>query len=181
MREIRTLALSLVTVALAGCTVLGGDDGGRKITIADLTGINRARAVSLIDNLDLDVRIVTVESDATSEIVLRQVPVAGTVVEPGSTLTLFVPDPDLIPVGEGRFRLLTHCGLSYPLEFDGHFWLPTNPRLRRTINAPEGFASHNYYDHGTIRRVDADTVIYTSSTGVEVTYEPTTKVGQGCD
>jgi hypothetical protein len=170
--------VGLAAVALAACTSASSE---RKITIADLTGINRTRAVSLVDNLDLEIRIQEVDSDATSEVVLRQVPVAGTVVQPGSTLTLFVPNPRLLPVGERRFRLLTHCGLSYPLEFDGHFWLPTDRTLRRTINAPEGFASHNYYDHGTIRRIDADTVIYTSSTGVEVRYEPTTKVGQGCE
>jgi hypothetical protein len=182
MRATRIPALVIGLVALfSSCTNGGDDDRDRVITIADLTGMNRARAVSLIDNLDLEIRIERVDSDATSEVVLRQDPAPGTRVAPGSTLTLFVPDPRLLPVGERRFRLLTHCGLSYPLEFDGHFWLPTDPELRRTINPPEGFASHNYYDHGTIRRVDADTVVYTSSTGVEVTYEPTTKVGQGCE
>ena len=82
---------------------------------------------------------------------------------------------------ERPYRLLTHCGLSYPIKFDGRFWLPTDPELRDTVNPPEGFESGGFYDRGTIRRADDDTVIYTSSTGVEVEYEPTTEVPRGCD
>jgi hypothetical protein len=82
---------------------------------------------------------------------------------------------------ERPYRLLTHCGLSYPIKFDGRFWLPTDPELRDTINPPEGFESGGFYDRGVIQRVDEDTVIYTSSTGVEVEYEPTTEVPRGCD
>jgi hypothetical protein len=169
-----------MAAVLSACTS-DAEDRSKLITIADVTGINPSDAISMMKNLDLEIRVERIESDATSDVVLRQEPVAGTRVEPGSTLTFFVPDPTSLQTGERRFRLLTHCGLSYPLKFQGRFWLPTDPELRRTINAPEGFSSHNYFDRGTIRRVDTDTVIYTSSTGVEVTYEPTTKVGQGCD
>lgn len=75
---------------------------------------------------------------------------------------------------EGQpFRLLIHCGLSVPLEFGNRFWLPVDTRLRMTHNPPDGFGSDDNYDMGTIRRVDEDTIIYTSSEGVEVEYEPT--------
>ena len=79
------------------------------------------------------------------------------------------------------FKLLVHCGLSYPLEFDGRNWLPVDTRLRRTHNPPEGFGDDENYDRGTIRRIDGDTIIYTSSEGVEVEYEPTTKRAEGCE
>jgi hypothetical protein len=59
--------------------------------------------------------------------------------------------------------LLTHCGLGYPFIFDHQAWLPVDRRLRRTVNPPEGFASDGYYDNGTIRRIDEDTLMYTSS------------------
>lgn len=71
------------------------------------------------------------------------------------------------------FRLLIHCGLSYPLRYRGRFWLPVDTRLRRTHNRPDGFGSDDNYDMGTIRQIDEDTIIYTSSEGVEVEYEPT--------
>ncbi len=82
---------------------------------------------------------------------------------------------------EEPFKLLTHCGLSYPLRFNGRDWLPVNPRLRRTHNAPDGFGSDENYDLGTIRRIDEDTIIYTSSEGFEVEYEPTDSEADGCE
>ena len=81
---------------------------------------------------------------------------------------------------EEKFRLLTHCGLSYPLTYERQPWLPVEKRYRRTHNPPRGFESERYYDVGTIRRVDDDTIVYTSSMGVEVEYEPTRKKGHGC-
>ena len=87
--------------------------------------------------------------------------------------------PSLRP--EKPFRLLVHCGLSYPLPYRGRFWLPTDPQLRRTHNPPEGFGSDDNYDEGTIQRVDHDTLIYRSSEGVEVEYEPTTRKPKGCE
>jgi hypothetical protein len=83
--------------------------------------------------------------------------------------------------GEGEFRLLTHCGLSLPLEFDQRYWLPVNRKLRRTINPPEGFASDGYYDEGHLRVVDRDTIIYTSSGGTSVKYEPTRRRPFSCE
>lgn len=79
------------------------------------------------------------------------------------------------------FRLLIHCGLSYPLEFDGRNWRPVDPRLRRTHNPPDGFAIDDNYDKGTVRRVDEDTIIYTTSEGREVEYEPTNRRADGCE
>lgn len=79
------------------------------------------------------------------------------------------------------FRLLVHCGLSYPLRFQGRNWLPTDRKLRRTINPPDGFGSDENHDLGTIREIDHDTIIYTSSEGVEVEYEPTNRQEEGCE
>jgi len=81
---------------------------------------------------------------------------------------------------EQSFHLLIHCGLSYPLRFDGRSWLPVDKKLRRTHNPPEGFGGDENYDRGTIRVVDQDTLIYRSSTGVEVEYEPTERAAGGC-
>ena len=189
-------AVVLTSVAvLTGCTADG--PSRRRITIPDLTGLSRSQAVSLIDNLDLEIRVeeidvadidVTAASPGTVEsgrfagdAVLRQDPVPNTRVEPGSTITLFVPVARDLRPGEERFRLLTHCGLSLPLSYEGQRWLPVDRRLRRTINPPEGFASDGYYDRGFIRRIDDDTLIYTSATGIEVEYEPTKKRGHGCE
>lgn len=82
---------------------------------------------------------------------------------------------------EEPFRLRTHCGLSAPLAFDGRDWLPVDLRLRRTNNPPAGFGSDENYDIGTIRRIDDDTIIYTSSQGREVEYEPTGREAGGCE
>jgi hypothetical protein len=82
---------------------------------------------------------------------------------------------------ETGFRLLTHCGLSYPMRFQGTFWLPVDQDLRKTINPPLGFASDGYYDEGTVRVVDDDTVVYTSSGGIQVEYAPTKKRPFGCE
>lgn len=79
------------------------------------------------------------------------------------------------------FKLLIHCGLSYPLRFDGRNWLPDDPRLRRTHNPPDGFGNDENSDRGRIRRIDDDTLIYTSSEGVEVEYEPTDRQAEGCE
>lgn len=79
------------------------------------------------------------------------------------------------------FRLRTHCGLSVPLEFRNRFWLPVDPNRRQTHNPPEGFGGDENYDEGTIRVVDQDTIIYTSSNGVEVEYEPTNRRPGRCE
>lgn len=79
------------------------------------------------------------------------------------------------------FRLLIHCGLSYPLEFDKRNWLPVDLRLRRTHNPPDGFGSDENYDMGAIRRIDDDTIIYTTSEGREVEYEPSHRRADGCE
>lgn len=79
------------------------------------------------------------------------------------------------------FRLLVHCGLSYPLEFAGRTWLPVDRHLRRTHNPPDGFGSDENHDEGTIRVVDEDMIVYTSSEGLEVAYEPTEKEPKGCE
>lgn len=86
------------------------------------------------------------------------------------------PAPD-----EERHRLLTHCGLSFPMRYEGQNWLPVDPDLRKTFNPPQGFSSDNYYDEGVVRRVDDDTIIYTSSSGTEVEYEPTDRKRGGCE
>lgn len=80
-----------------------------------------------------------------------------------------------------RFELLIHCGLSLPLEFNDRLWLPVDPRLRRTHNPPEGFGGDENYDVGTLRVVDEDTIVYTSSEGVEVEYEPTKRRPETCE
>lgn len=82
---------------------------------------------------------------------------------------------------EKPFRLLIHCGLSYPLEYQGRSWLPVDTQLRRTHNAPDGFGSDENYDLGTIRELDEDTIIYKSSEGREVEYEPTDRRARGCE
>lgn len=98
--------------------------------------------------------------------------------EPGASTATDAPTAEQ----EGhRFELLTHCGLSLPLEFRGRFWLPTDPRLRRTHNPPEGFGGDENHDVGTIRVIDSDTIIYTSSEGVEVEYEPTKRRPGVCE
>lgn len=92
------------------------------------------------------------------------------------------PGDSPAPEQEGeRFELLIHCGLSVPLEFDDRLWLPVDRRLRRTHNPPEGFGSDENYDVGTIRVIDHDTIIYTSSEGVEVEYEPTKRRPEICE
>lgn len=173
------------------------DRPGRSITVADLTGLTHERAVRLVDNLDIDVRIEKVDGrdmrpaasspgivltgNLAPGVVLTQEPAAGSTVEPGAELTLFVSRATRLRRGERRFRLLTHCGLSLPLAFGGEHWLPVNRKLRRSINAPEGFTSHGYYDVGRVRRVDEDSLVYTSSTGVAVEYEPSSKRAEGCE
>lgn len=79
------------------------------------------------------------------------------------------------------FRLLIHCGFSVPLQFRGRNWLPVDPRLRTTHNPPDGFGSDENYDLGTMRRIDDDTIIYTSSEGREVEYEPTYRRDEVCE
>ena len=80
-----------------------------------------------------------------------------------------------------RFRLLIHCGLSNPFEFEGRNWLPVDTRLRKTHNPPKRFGSDENYDVGTMRRIDDDTIIYTSSEGREVEYEPTDRRAEVCE
>ena len=196
----RVLPALLVAAALMTACTVGDDSLPRSdavITIPNLTGLSRAHAIGLIDNLDLTIRVeeidvaeiasatpspgvVTVGVYARDDVVINQDPPPDTRVDPGSTVTLFVPHPRALRPGESNFRLLTHCGLSYPLEFGDRFWLPVDRKLRRTINPPEGFASDGFHDRGTIRRIDEDTLIYTSSTGIEVEYEPTNKRPRGC-
>lgn len=186
------VVLILALALLSGCR----DDepprsnaGPSVITIADVTGLAQTRAVGLLRNLDLVIRIERVDAEdiagsrtrPPTRVVVRQDPLPGTRVDAGATLTLYVTRARGTTTGEQGFRLVTHCGLSYPLEFAGRNWLPVEYKLRRTINPPEGFSSHSYYDKGTIRRIDDDTLIYTSSTGIEVEYAPTTTQGGGCE
>ena len=193
------LAFALAATLTAACTI---DDKPRlrsedEITITNLTGLSRDRAVGLVDNLDLIIRVEKIdvsEVDSATlspkivaagpfarDVVVNQDPLPDTRIKPGATLTLFVPEDPALRPGERKFRLLTHCGLSYPLEFDDRFWLPVDRRFRQTINAPEGFYSDGYYDVGTIRHIDQETLIYTSSTGIEVGYEPTNMRPGGCE
>jgi len=193
-------ALLVAAVLTVSCTDNVGVNARSDalISIPNLTGLSRAHAVGLVDNLDLTIRVeridvaqvalatpspgvVPVGPFARENVVVKQEPPPDTRVEPGATVTLFVPQPRAMRPGESNFRLLTHCGLSYPLEFDKGFWLPVNRKLRRTINPPQGFASDGYYDKGSIRRIDEDTLIYTSSTGVDVEYEPTSNRPAGCE
>lgn len=166
------VAVCVALLSLVSCQ--GGERPQRDITVADLVGMNSGRAVSMIDHLDLEIEIQPTDAPAgaTSGTILRTEPEAGTIVEPGSTIILFVAPERELRTGERSFRLLTHCGLSFPLRFQRSYWLPVDRALRRSINPPEGFASHGYYDRGTIRRIEQDTLIYTSSAGVEVEYEP---------
>jgi hypothetical protein len=197
MRQLLS-GLVLAFVLVAACTPEDDREPGSNavITIPDLTGLSRSHAIGLIDNLDLEIRIQRVDvtgidSETPSpgfviggqfagDAVLRQDPPPDTRVSPGATITLFVPYGRPLRPGEKKFRLLTHCGLGYPLEFENEFWLPSDPELKRTINTPEGFASDGYYDNGTIRRIDDNTLIYTSATGIAVEYEPTSKRPPGC-
>jgi PASTA domain-containing protein len=199
MRQV-LVALALAAPLIAACAA--EDDPQPRsdgvITIPNLTGLSRAHAIGLIDNLDLTIRVEKVDIGqiasatpspgvvaagrfAREDVVIKQDPPPDTRVERGTTVTLFVPHPRALRPGESNFRLLTHCGLSYPLEVDNGFWLPVDRKLRRTINPPQGFASDGYYDKGTIRRIDEDTLIYTSSTGIMVEYEPTSKRPGGCE
>ena len=193
------LSMSGLTVALllASCTAGLDKKQGRDIVIPDLTGYSRANAIALLDNLDVGIRVERVDAATlysgpdspetipggplATDAVLRQSPPPNTTVEGGSVITLFVPAPRPLRPGERPIRLLTHCGLSYPLTFGGQRWLPVDRNLRATINQPEGFASHGYHDKGTIRRASATTLIYTSSTGVEVRYRPTERRPGECE
>jgi hypothetical protein len=193
------LAVTFAVTLIAACTP---DDNpplrsNERITIPNLTGLNRGRAIALVDSLDLTIRVEEIgvpEIDRATPspgvveagsfargVVVNQDPLPDTRVKPGATLTLFVPVERALRPGERKFRLLTHCGLSYPLEFDDRFWLPVDREFHRTINPPEGFYSNGYFDVGTIRPLGEESLIYTSSTGVEVAYEPTNKRPGGCD
>lgn len=176
------VAVGAAIFLLASCQ--SADKEQPDITIADLVGMNSDQAVSMIDHLDLAIEVEPTDGPAGAQggTVLKMEPAPGTTVESGSTVTLFVAPERELQTGERPFRLLTHCGLSFPLRFQKQYWLPVNSKLRRTINAPRGFTSHGYYDRGTIQRVDEDTLIYTSSTGVEVGYEPATVTTKpGCE
>lgn len=188
--DVRPLLVSVTVVATLSAACVSDDrqEGPtEEITIPNLTGIEPDRALRLIGNLDLSVEVEEIdvaETDAAAfarDVVVDQDPHPDTRVAAGTTLTLFVPLDPPLRSGEQPFSLLTHCGLSYPLEFEDRFWLPVDQQLRRTINPPKGFHSDGYEDAGTIRRVDADTIIYTSSTGREVEYEPTEQGPGGCD
>lgn len=166
------IAVAVTLLLLGSCE--DGREPQRDITVADVVGMNSEQAISMIDHLDLVIEVEPTNAPAGAQggTILRMEPAPGTVVDPGSTLTLFVAPDRELQTGERELRLLTHCGLSFPLRFQGTYWLPVDPKLRRSINPPSGFSSHGYYDRGTIRRVDHDSVIYTSSAGVEVEYEP---------
>jgi hypothetical protein len=90
------------------------------------------------------------------------------------------PDPKS-DADEKPHRLITHCGLSFPMHYEGRNWLPVDPELRKTFNPPEGFSSDGYVDEGVVREVDDDTLIYISSSGEEVEYEPTDEPRGGCE
>lgn len=66
-----------------------------------------------------------------------------------------------------RYKLLSHCGLAYPLawDFDGSFWDPVGGG-EPYANPPEGFGYT--FDEGTIELVGDDQARYTSSEGVIV-------------
>lgn len=169
----------------------------RRITIPDLTGLSRTYAIQLVDNLDLEIRVEHVDpenvEDATAgwgdvptgrfagDTVLRQRPAAGTKVIPGAALTLLVPEERELRPDEEKYRLITHCGLSFPLEYDHRFWLPVDRKLRRSVSPPDGFSSEGFADDGTVMPIDDDTLIYTSSTGIEVEYQPTRRRPPGCE
>lgn len=194
-----------VLIVIATCAVIVGsciDDpqpqrAERKITIPDLTGLSRDYAIRLIDNLELDIHIEHVHprdvegGDVSSaelratrlanDVVLMQKPPPDTKVVAGGMITLLVAEERTLREDEEKYRLITHCGLSFPLEYDHQFWLPVDRKLRQSVNPPEGFSSDGFYDNGTVRRVDDYTLIYTSSSGVQVEYEPTTKRPRGCE
>lgn len=191
-------ALGLATaLVLGGCTDGSEREQARTIVVPDLTGYSRARATALIDNLDVRIQVEQIDAAAlyskpdspevvaggplAIDAVLHQNPPPNAGVERGGIVTLFVATPRSLRPGERPFRLLTHCGLSYPLTFHGQQWLPIDRDLRRTINQPEGFGSDGYYDKGTVRRPSATTLIYTSSTGVEVRYRPAQRRPGGCE
>jgi hypothetical protein len=162
-----------------------------------MTGLSRERATNLLSRLDLvisveEIDVTTIDSRIPSpgtvgggrfagDAILEQDPAPNTRVAPGSTITFYIAQARPLRPGERSFRLLTHCGLSFPLEFETQLWLPVERKLRRTINAPEGFRSDGYYDKGSIRRIDENTIVYTSSTGVEAEYRPTHKEPRGCE
>ena len=193
------LGLVVIATVMIACTPRNEPDRASTelITIPDLTGLSRSYAIRLIDNLELEIHVKHIDpsdvDDASpsrggvasgrfpGDTVLRQRPGPDTKVAPGATITLFVPTERNLRRGEEKFRLITHCGLSFPLEFDHQFWLPVDRKLRRTITPPDGFSSDGFYDMGTIRRIDRDTLMYTSSTGIEVEYEPTGKRPGGCE
>lgn len=87
---------------------------------------------------------------------------------------------DALGANDTPHRLLTHCGLSFPILYEGRNWLPIDPELRATVNPPRGFSSDGYFDEGVVREVDHDTLIYISSDGEEVEYEPTGNRRGGC-
>lgn len=181
MKQIVAVGAALL---LMGAACEAGDARRPPITLADLVGMNSDQAVSMIDHLDLVIEVEPTAAPAGAQggTILQMEPAAGTTVEPGSTLTLFVAPERELQASERPFRLLTHCGLSFPLRFQDSYWLPVDPKLRRTINAPRAFTSHGYYDRGTIQRVDDDTLVYTASTGTEVEYEPARVTAPpGCD
>lgn len=193
------IAITFAVTLTAACTP---DDkpplrSDERITIPNLSGLSRGYAIGLVDNLDLMIRVEKIrgaEIDRATPspriveagslargVVVNQEPLPDTRVKPGATLTLYVPEERALRPGERKFRLLTHCGLSFPLEFDDRFWLPVDRQFRRSINPPEGFSSNGFYDVGTIRRVHQETLVYTSSTGVEVGYEPTNRRPETCE
>jgi hypothetical protein len=108
----------------------------------------------------------------------RTLPTEASAASPAEPADVQVPD-DAGP--SEPFKLLVHCGLSFPLRYEDRLWLPVDPELRRTINPPPGFGGDENYDHGTIQTFDDDTLVYTSSEGVEVEYEPTDQPQGGCD
>ncbi len=88
---------------------------------------------------------------------------------------------DSLADNERRHRLLTHCGLSFPMRYESRNWLPVDEELRKNSNPPPGFSSADYFDEDVVREVDEDTLIYVSSGGEEVEYEPTQKQRGGCE
>jgi hypothetical protein len=180
------IAITMV-VSLSACTKDADKPPKEQvITIADLVGVGRDYALQLVGNLHLDVKVVTLaelpeRNELARDVVLRQDPVAGTKVPAGSTLTLFVPEERELRSQERPFRLITHCGLALPVRFEREKWLPVNDRLARSVNPPDGFSSDGFYDHGTIRRIDRNSMVYTSSMGIEVEYAPTKKPLGTCE
>ncbi len=177
MKQRAVIRAAAVILIVMNAACAGDEAPPQLVTIPSFVGRNAAGARDLANRHGLSVTIRSGESSPAglSDAVMQQKPPPGTRVERGSEVTLLLHSTLELGPGEELFRLTTHCGLSYPLKFDGQAWLPTDKRLRRTINPPRIFGLEGGIDFGTVRRVDRDTLIYKTSSGHEIEYEPTNK------